>query len=90
MINKEDKKDSWKLFGRQKYPSSSLGDYYAIPMDDHRSDMKITIKDDMMPKDKIRDIYALPSEVTIKSPLFSHSPYQLIELDKTDLMSQYL
>jgi hypothetical protein len=59
MVNSENKNDSWKLFGRQKYPGSSMGEYYAIPIDDRKSDMKITIKDDMMPKDKIRDIYAL-------------------------------
>jgi len=90
MINSENKNDSWKLFGRQKFPGSSIGEYYAIPIDDRKSDMKITIKDDMMPKDKIRDIYSLPNEVTIKSPLFSDKPYTLVELDKADLTSPYL
>ena len=90
MVNSENKNDSWKLFGRQKYPGSSIGEYYAIPFDDKKADMKITIKDDMMPKDKIRDIYALPNEVTIKSPLFSDKPYTLVELDKADLTSPYL
>ena len=90
MVNSENKNDSWKLFGRQKYPGSSVGEYYAIPIDDRKSDMKITIKDDMMPKDKIRDIYALPNEVTIKSPLFSDKPYTVVELDKADLTSPYL
>jgi hypothetical protein len=90
MVNSENKHDSWKLFGRQKYPGSSIGEYYAIPIDDRKSDMKITIKDDMMPKDKIRDIYALPNEVTIKSPLFSEKPYTVVELDKADLTSPYL
>ncbi len=90
MVNSENKNDSWKLFGRQKYPGSSIGEYYAIPVDDRKSDMKITIKDDMMPKDKIRDIYALPNEVTLNSPLFSDKPYKLVELDKADLTSPYL
>jgi len=90
LVNTSDKKDIWKLFGRQKYPGSSIGDYYAIQMDDRKSDLKITIKDEMMPKDKIRDIYGLPNEVTINSPLFNPSPYKIIELDKADLTSPYL
>jgi hypothetical protein len=90
MVNEENKSDNWKLFGRQKYPGSSIGEYYAIPIDDRKSDMKITIKDDMMVKDKIRDIYALPNEVTINSPLFSKKPYKIVELDKADLTSPYL
>jgi hypothetical protein len=90
LVNTSDKKDMWKLFGRQKYPGSSIGDYYAIQMDDRRSDLKITIKDEMMPKDKIRDIYGLPNEVVINSPLFNPSPYKIIELDKADLTSPYL
>lgn len=90
LINSEDKKDYWKLFGRQKYPGSSIGEYYVIPIDEHKSDMKITLKDDMMIKDKIRDIYALPSEVLINSPLFQKSSYKIIELDKADLTSPYL
>lgn len=90
LVNSENKNDTWKLFGRQKFPGSSIGDFYAIPIDDRKSDMKITIKDDMMLKDKIRDIYSLPSEVTIKSPLFNSGSYKIIELDKADLTSQYL
>ena len=90
LVNSEHKNDTWKLFGRQKFPGSSIGDFYAIPIDDRKSDMKITIKDDMMPQDKIRDIYALPSEVVIKSPLFNSGTYKIIELDKADLTSQYL
>lgn len=84
------RKDRWKLFGRQKYPGSSIGEYYAIPIDDATSDLKITLKDDIMPNEKIRDIYALPNEVTIKSPLFNSERYKIIELDKPDLTSPYL
>jgi len=90
LVNNTDKRDTWKLFGRQKYPGSSQGEYYAIPVDDRKSDMKITIKDEMMPNEKIRDIYGLPNEVTIKSPLFSSERYKIIELDKADLTSPYL
>jgi hypothetical protein len=90
LVNETGKKDTWKLFGRQKYPGSSMGEYYAVCIDDRKSDMKITLKDDMMPKDKIRDIYALPDEVVIKSPLFNSTPYKIIQLDNADLTSPYL
>ncbi len=90
MVNSENKNDTWKLFGRQKFPGSSIGEYYAIPIDDRKSDMKVTIKDDMMPKDKIRDIYSLPNEVVLNSPLFSDKAYKVVELDKADLTSPYL
>ena len=51
--------------------------------------MKITLKDTMMPNEKIRDIYALPQSLTIISPLFESSIYTVIELDKADLTSPY-
>jgi len=90
MVNSDNKNDSWKLFGRQKFPGSSIGEYYAVPFDERKADMKITIKDEIMPKEKIRDIYALPNEVSFNSPLFSEKPYKLVELDKADLTSPYL
>jgi len=80
----------WKLFGRQSYRGSSVGEFYASPVNDHTSDMKIYLKNDMMPKDKIRDIYALPTEVYFNSPFFSKNAYTINELPKSDLNSNYL
>jgi len=90
LVNSQNKKDSWKLFGRQKYPGSSIGDFYVIPINDDINEMKITLKDSMMPNEKIRDIYALPNNITLISPLFESSIYSIIELDKADLTSPYL
>lgn len=94
LINKDEIKDignnTWKLFGRQKYPGSSIGEFYAIPADDRKSDIKIKIKEDMMTGDKIRDIYSLPRYVKLKGLAFNDTTYEIIELDKSDLMSGYL
>jgi hypothetical protein len=94
MINKDELKDIgnniWKIFGRQKYPSSSIGEYYVIPANDHKTDIKIRIKDDMIIGEKLRDIYSLPKYIQFKSTIFNKSKYEIIELDKSDLISDYI
>jgi hypothetical protein len=80
----------WKLFGRQTYRGSSIGEFYVSPVNDHTSDMKIFLKNEMMPKNKIRDIYSLPSEVYLESPFFSKNVYTINELPKSDFNSNYL
>jgi hypothetical protein len=79
----------WKLFGRQTYRGSSIGEFYVSPVNDNTSDMKIFLKNDIMPKEKIRDIYSLPSEVYFDSPFFSKNAYIVNELPKSDLNSNY-
>jgi hypothetical protein len=44
----------------------------------------------MMPNEKLRDMYALPKEITLKSPMFSNTPYEVVELPKPDLNSTYI
>jgi len=80
----------WKLFGRQTYRGSSIGEFYVSPVNDHTSDMKIFLKNEMMSKDKIRDIYSLPSEVYLDSPFFSKNAYTINELPKSNFNSNYL
>jgi hypothetical protein len=80
----------WKLFGRQSYRGSSVGEFYVSPVNDHSSDMKIYLKNEMMSKEKIRDIYALPTEVYFDSPFFSKNAYTINELPKSDFNSNYL
>jgi hypothetical protein len=82
--------DVWKLFGRQTYRGSGMGEFYVSPVNDHQSDMKIFLKNNMMPKEKIKDIYALPSEVYLESPFFSKNAYTINELPKSDFNSNYL
>jgi hypothetical protein len=80
----------WKLFGRQTYRGSSIGEFYVSPVNEHKTDMKIFLKNEMMPKEKIRDLYALPNVVYLDSPFFSKNPYTLNELPKSDFNSNYL
>lgn len=80
----------WKLFGRQQYRGSSRGEFYALPADGDKKDMKVSLKDDMFMGEKLRDIYALPNKVSIKSPFFSTDEYDLVELPKADFTSQYI
>ena len=68
----------------------SIGEFYVSPVNDHTSDMKIFLKNEMMPKNKIRDIYSLPSEVYLESPFFSKNVYTINELPKSDFNSNYL
>jgi hypothetical protein len=94
MMNKDENKDIgnniWKIFGRQKYPNSSMGEYYVIPANENKTDIKIKIKDDMIIGEKMRDIYNLPKYIKFKSSIFNKSTYEIIELDKSDLISQYI
>lgn len=82
--------NNWKLYGRQTYRGSSIGEFYVIPVNDFKADMKVYLKDNMMVGEKIRDIYALPSQVKFKSPFFTQDEYEIIELPKTDFNSRYL
>lgn len=80
----------WQLYGRQKYRGGSQGEFYVIPSHGDKKNMKIVLKDDMFVGERIRDIYALPSQVTLNSPFFSQDPYNVIELPKADFTSQYI
>ena len=83
--------NKWRLFGRQSYRGSSRGEFYMSPINNDNDDMKVYLKDDMMIGEKIRDIYALPRTVKFNSPFFiKDEEYEIIELPKADLNSNYL
>jgi hypothetical protein len=95
LINKDRSKpdmgnNNWRLFGRQSYRGSTIGEYYVLPVDVNYANLKIFLKDDMMPNEKLRDMYALPKELTLKSPMFNNTPYEVVELPKPDLNSSYI
>jgi hypothetical protein len=56
----------------------------------NKTDIKIRIKDDMIIGEKLRDIYSLPKYIQFKSTIFNKSKYEIIELDKSDLISDYI
>jgi len=82
--------NNWKLYGRQSYRGSTIGEFYVIPTNDFKADMKIYIKDNMMVgPEKMRDLYALPTRIKLNAPFFGKEEYEIVELPKADLNSRY-
>ena len=81
-----DEKDSgnnnWKLFARQK--DRHISDFYMIPTD-NTNDLKISITNDIVIGNKLRDIYDIPQQITFNSPLLNKEPYNVVEVPKADL-----
>lgn len=82
--------NNWRLFGRQSYRGSTIGEYYVLPVDVTYANLKVFITDSMMVNEKLRDMYALPNSMTLRSPFFNDTPYQVVELPKPDLNSGYV
>ena len=74
--------NSWKLFGRQK--DRHLSEFYMTPTNNN-NDVKIHIKDDMIVGDKLRDVYAIPNNITFNSPMLNTDKYEVVEVPKADL-----
>lgn len=84
MINSTDRSEKWNIYGRQKYRGSSQGDFYAIQQCNSTSACtKIDLNNDMILTNQLRDFYNLPSSITFSSPLFSVSPYDIVQLKTT-------
>jgi hypothetical protein len=84
MINSADRNEKWNVYGRQKYRGSSQGDFYAIQQCNSTSACtKIDLHNDMISNNQLRDFYNLPSTITFSSPLFSTSPYDVVQLKTT-------
>ena len=81
LVAQEDTNDSWRLFGRDT--GRGKGEFYAMPSDNTK-DIKVS-----MDQTSLRDIYSIPSEITINSPLFKYRNYTIMELGKSDLGSSY-
>jgi hypothetical protein len=89
LTNKDDIKqdvggNTWKLFARQKDRHTS--DFYMVPANKNY-DVKIHIKDDMIQGERLRDLYTIPNTVTFKSSMLNDTPYEFIEIPKSDLTS---
>jgi hypothetical protein len=74
--------NNWKLFARQK--DRNISDFYMKPTDNN-NDMKVPITDDIVIGDRLRDIYNIPKQLTLNSPLFNKNPYNVVEIPKADL-----
>ena len=86
LVNKDAEHDSggnnWKLMARMK--DRNIADFYMIPAN-RNYDMKIHITDDMVQGTRLRDIYTIPNSISFNTPLLHTSPYEFVEVDKSDL-----
>jgi len=86
LTNNSDDKDTgnnnWKLFARQK--DRHISDFYMKPTDNN-NDIKVSITDDIVVGDRLRDIYNIPNKITFNSPMLNKTPYDVIEVPKADL-----
>lgn len=73
--------NSWKLMGRQK--DRNEFDFYMVPTNNNY-DIKVPLTTDVFVGQRFRDIYTIPKEVQFKSPMLNTTPYDFIELPKTD------
>ena len=77
--------NTWKLFARQKDRHTS--DFYMVPANKNY-DVKIHVKDDMIQGgERLRDLYTIPNSITFKSSMLNDTPYEFIEIPKSDLSS---
>lgn len=74
--------NNWKLFARQKDRHSS--EFYMIPTD-NTNDLKISINNDNVIGNNLRDIYDIPQQISFNSPLLNKDPYNVVEVPKADL-----
>lgn len=86
LVNNDDNQDAggnkWKLMARMKDRNTS--DFYMIPANKNY-DIKIRITNDMVVGERLRDIYTIPNNITFTSPLLNKSPYEYVEIEKSDL-----
>jgi hypothetical protein len=80
--NRDAGNNSWKLFARQK--DRHFSEFYMSPTNNN-NDVKIFLTDDIIVGDRVRDIYAIPSSITFKSPMLNDTPYQVVEIPKQDV-----
>lgn len=88
--NTDNEKDAggnkWKLIAREK--DRNTADFYMIPSDS-RYDIKVAITDNIVTNGRLRDIYTIPNSITFNSPLLNKTPYEFVEIPKTDYTSSY-
>lgn len=90
LINKDVAKDTggnnWKLMARMK--DRNEADFYLIPTNKD-FDVKVPLTPNMFAGQRLRDIYTIPKEVTLKSPLLNATPYEFVELPKGSFSDSY-
>jgi len=85
--NKDIGNNSWKLFGRQKDRHRS--EFYMTPTNNN-NDVKVQLTDNIIVGEKVRDIYAIPNTLQFNSPMLNNDVYEVTEVPKADLTSNYI
>jgi hypothetical protein len=89
LVNIENKDEVWKLFAREQYNRRGLASFYAANANKN-IDIKIALTNDVIQGGQgLRDLYDLPTEISIKHPMFMASPYKVVSLPNSDWSSQY-
>lgn len=73
--------NNWKLFARQRDRHSA--EFYIIPANNNY-DIKIMLTDDIVKGTRLRDTYTIPNEISFNTPLLNKTPYEFVEIPKTD------
>jgi hypothetical protein len=88
LVDEEDKNETWKLYAREQH-RGGRADFYATPAN-RNYDVKVSLDNNVITsKDKFRDMYSIPDQVSINHPMFTRSSYKVVELPKTDFESNY-
>jgi hypothetical protein len=80
-VNANDKRDSWKLFGRQvDSRGNGQSNFYVVPSD-RTIDLKIPFdRTSDLVAPRLKDLYDLPPQIHFRHPMFDpDTPYQLVE-----------
>lgn len=85
--NKDIGNNSWKLFGRQKDRHRS--EFYMTPTNNN-NDVKVQLTDNIIVGEKVRDIYAIPNTLQFNSPMLNSDIYEVTQVPKADLTSNYI
>lgn len=84
LINSVNKEDKWNIYGRQRHPGSSHGNFYATQQCNNNSCTKIELSKDILVNEQLNDFYNLPSTLMFKSPLFAVTSYDVVQLSMPD------
>lgn len=79
--------ETYFLMGRQKYSGSSQGEFYLMPTD-RQNQLKVQLLNSSG-NQLIKDIYDIPTEITIPTGIFQNKQFQIEELQKSDFSSFY-
>lgn len=85
--NKDAGGNSWKLMARQKDRNES--DFYIIPTNKDY-DVKVPLTPEVFAGgSRFKDVYDIPKEVQLVSPLLNKGPYEFVELPKSNFTDSY-